>query len=313
MKKPTIASKVEKHWTVLLVDGHGRIRRIPHFRRKLWTIAGLCTGALLLAVVMGLLYGGILQQRIALTGQVNALQDQIIEMRQQNELLKARAVRLESRAASPQIGQKPGQAATAPPKAEQVPTQPAPSKVQGAEPAPEAADRAPAATPTPSAALEKPDETPKPQVDAEDLKITYQADNEMIEARFVIRNTGQVPAGGRTVLVLHTEKGRSQVHLALPTVLLKDGRPLGNGGQRFSITRFMTMSLERKFAEPGTRFVGAVMYAYSLEGDLLLEKPFDVTLDIPEAQASPNPLPVSDPLGLELPASESEPATGVQP
>lgn len=315
MKKNTIAKKVEKHWTVLLVDGQGRIRRLPHFRRKMWMVAGLTTGALLLAVIMGLLYGRTLQKHRTLSEEVARLEDKLLALRHQNDLLKARAVRLETLVASPETA--------APPSPEPV----VPAAKASPSPAPpaEAPDKAPAPKPapvaeTPSPASTKPVETeapePKstPQVDAEGLKLAYLPDSETIEARFVIKNTGDVPAGGRAVVVLKAKAGSSPTHFALPTVPLRDGRPVGNRGRRFSISRFMKVALERKLAEPGLQFTGAVVYAYTLEGRPLLEKPFEVSLDIP-AKEPPTPVevPTAAPLGLTLPEPKPEETTGVQP
>ena len=316
MKKKTIASKVEKHWTVLLVDGHGRIRRIPQFRRMMWIVAGICAGALILAVVMGLLYGDTLQRHRALSEEMAQLKDKLVALRQQNDLLKARAVRLETLAAGPEMDVRPS-APSAPAKAEA-------EAAAGAKPSPETAAASKTADgadpPSPPEPAEPPKAAPPEpkqtlQVDAEELKVAYRPETQTIQARFVIKNTGDVPAGGRAVVVLETEEGPSQVRLALPTVPLRDGRPVGNRGRRFSISRFMTVELERKFAEPDTQFTGAVVYAYTLEGRRLLEKPFAVALAIPaeEKPAAPQVVPAAKPLGLSLPEPESDETTGVQP
>jgi hypothetical protein len=317
MKKRTIASKVEKHWTVLLVDGQGRIRRVPNFRRKMWIVAGLSAGALALALAMGFLYGGKLKEHRALTGEVASLQENLVALRQQNELLKARAVRLEALVPKPQSEGKDQPASTATsqtiqtapvvePTTETPPPQ-APAAASAAEPS-----RAEAAKVETKA--EKPEPQKDPEVDAESLKLAYRPESEIIEARFVVKNTGDGRAEGRTAVVLETQEGPSQVRLVLPAVPLREGRPLGNRGRRFSISRFMNVELERKFAEPGTRFTGAVVYAYTLEGRLLLEKSFEVTLDIPEEEPPPPPpVPAAAPLGLTLPEPEPEETTGVDP
>jgi hypothetical protein len=323
-KKNTLASKVDKSWTVLLVDGQGRIRRIRNFRRKLWMLIGFSGGALLLAVVMGVFYGGMLQKQKTLVDEVGHLEDRIIAIQQQNELLKARAVRLEAQAAGP--GNAVASAKDAEPepsKAEQARAPVPPSSQAIASGPPDApTEPAPATHPSPSkvVVVEGPEEKREPQVDAESLKLAYQTETETVEAQFVIKNTGQGSAGGRAVVVLHTEEGRSQLRFALPSVPLREGRPLGNQGRRFSISRFMTLSLQRRFAEPGTRFVHAVIYAYTLEGRQLLDKHFDVRLDIPEKKVSSEaaadparPLPTAAPLGLNLPEPEPETPTGVQP
>jgi len=317
MKKRSSASKAEKHWTVLLVDGQGRIRRIPQFRRKMWIVAGIGAGALILAAVMGVLYAGTLQKHRTLAEETATLQDKLAALRLQNELLKARAVRLETLVGTPQTGGETRP--SGPPSSAKAGKQGAAS----AEPDLQAAatqtdDAAPASPPkqaeAPAAA--KPAPNQPPQVDAEGLKVLYRPQTQTVEARFVIKNTGDVPAGGRAVVVLETKEGPSQIHLALPTVPLRDGRPVGNQGRRFSISRFMTVELERKFAEPGTQFAGAVVYAYTTEGRQLLEKPFAVTLAIPEEEKAPAPeaaVPAAAPLGLSLPEPESTETTGVQP
>lgn len=323
MKKKTIASKYEKSWTVLLVDGQGRIRRIRNFRQKSWAIAGLVVGALILAAVMGVLYGGTVRKQMALADQVNALQGEIAALQQKNELLKARAVRMEAQMtkAGKTDASEQG-AASVPQKAAAVQPKPVrPSREAAVTPPAAPVTPAPAATPVVAA---KPEEKKDPQVDVEGLKLAYLADTENIEAQFVIKNTGQGSAGGRAVVVLHTEEGRSQLRFAVPSVPLRDGQPVGNRGRRFSISRFMTLTLQRKFAEPGTQFVRAAVYAYTLEGKKLLEKTFDVSLTIPKKEASSDaqvapfgPLDdtgaVDTPLGLKLPAPKPKENTGVQP
>jgi hypothetical protein len=324
MKKKTIASKVEKNWTVLLVDGHGRIRRIRKFRQKLWTIVILIAGTLIIASVMGVLYGGTLRKQMTLSNEVDALRGEIAAIQQENELLKARAVRMEAQQEKPKkpVGSEKTVASVSPP-AKAVSQPPATSVKQVAVTPPAApATPAPAATP---AVVDKPEEKKDPQVDVEGLKIAYLADTENIEARFVIKNTGKGSAGGRAVVVLHTEEGRSSLRFAVPSVPLRDGQPIGNRGRRFSISRFMTLTLKRKFAEPGTQFVRASVYAYTLEGKKLLEKTFDVNLTIPKKEAASSdaaivPFPPLDdtgetaaPLGLNLPGPKPEESTGVQP
>jgi hypothetical protein len=317
MKKTTIASKYKKSWTVLLVDGQGRIRRIPHFRQKLWAIIGLSIVALAIAAVMGILYGGTLRKQMALAETVGTLEEEITALQQENELLKARAVRMEAQAATAEKTTVPEvRVASVSPQAEAAPPPPAPKTEATAA----LAVSPPAAKP----AAADPEQKKEPQVDVEGLKLAYRADTETIEAEFVIRNTGQGSAGGRAVVVLHTDEGASPLRFALPSVPLRNGQPVGNRGRRFSISRFMTLTLERKFAEPGTQFVRAAVFAYTLEGKQLLEKPFDVTLAIPEKETVPAavvaPAPpstdtgtIAAPLGLELPEPEPQDPTGAQP
>jgi len=313
-KKSTIASKVDKNWTVLLVDGQGRIRRIRHFRRKLWLLIGFSMGALALAGIMGILYGGMFQKQKTLSDEVERLTERIAAVQQQNELLKVRAVRLEARAAASD-----DTATASPPASVATPPEAMPAEQEAAPEQPATPDTPAESSSQTEEQAEAPEaqQEPQPQVDAEGLKVAYQAETETITAQFVIKNTGHGPAGGRAVVVLQTEEERSQLRFALPSVPLREGRPIGNRGRRFSISRFMTLKLERRFAEPGTRFVRAVVYAYTLEGRPLLDKTFEVSLVVPEKEAPPEseatPLPTAAPLGLDLPDPETETPAGVQP
>lgn len=319
-KKNTIASKVDKSWTVLLVDGQGRIRRIRDFRRKLWLLIGFSTGALALAGIMGILYGGMVHKQKTFSDEVDRLTGRIAALQQQNELLKVRAVRLEALTSASGQTTAAKKASTASPP-ENVATPPQTTLVsQEAAPEPPKAPAATADTAPEADTKDAEPETqkaPQPQVDAENLKVDYQAETETITAQFVIKNTGQGSAGGRCVVVLQTEEGRSQLWCALPNVPLREGRPTGNQGRRFSISRFMTLKLERRFAEPGIHFVRAVVYAYTLDGHPLLDKAFVVDLAVPEKEAPPEdaakPLPTAAPLGLSLPEPETETPAGVQP
>ena len=325
MKKNSMASKFEKSWTVLLVDGQGRIRRIRNFRQKLWAVISISLIALILAGIMGAFYGRALQKQMALSKEVATLQQELLVLQQQNDVLKARAVRIETQAAKTQKVDETRAASPAPspkpiPVVAKAETPSPPPPPAPAPEAPQADEKVMESTPAP----EQPEEKQAPQVDASDLKVSYAAETQTLDAQFVIKNTGQGSAGGRAVVVLHTEEGPSQLRLALPTVPLRRGQPVGNRGRRFSIARFMTLKLNRKFAEPGTNFVGAVVYAYTLDGEKLLEKPFELALEIPKPKPPQEVAPTTEvqpeekevtvaPFGITLPEDTPQENTGAQP
>ena len=108
-----------------MVDGQGRIRRIPHFRQKLWAIIGMSVAALAIAAVMGLLYGGTLRKQMALAETVGTLEKAIAALQQENELLKARAVRMEAQAVTSEKTTVPeARVASVSPKVEAAPAPP---------------------------------------------------------------------------------------------------------------------------------------------------------------------------------------------
>jgi hypothetical protein len=282
MKPTQPASLNAPSHTVLMVDGHGRIRTIPKFQQKLRLGIAALVGALLIAGVAGWLYIDGLQTRRALQDQVASLRAEVAAAEHQKELLLARAVRAESRTA-PDARPRTPAAATAPAAAPPVEDRPpAPTPVVKSEPAQSA--EPPAAPPK--------EVKPEPVVSValEDLKVSYQESEKSLATAFVIRNTGTVQAQGRAVVVLSSKDDDAAPRLSLPAVPLQNDRPRGNRGRRFSITRFMRLSLQRKVAEPGLRFDAADVYVFDMQGKLLQEKSFAVAVSIPAAApAAPAP------------------------
>jgi hypothetical protein len=147
-------------------------------------------------------------------------------------------------------------------------------------------------------------------VAVEDLKVTYQTAEKALAAEFVIRNTGGRQAQGRAVVVLSAGEEAAMPRLTLPPVPLKDNRPRGNRGRRFSISRFMRLQMQRKVAEPGLRYDSADVFVFDMQGQLLQEKTFRVAVSIPEpapavpAAAAPPAKPAEE-QPAERPAANS--------
>ena len=100
MKANPQTSPNETNRTVLMVDGHGRIRTIHKFHQKLVIGIALVVFALVAAAVAFWMYAGGLQVQAELREQIDALRDQVAEAEHQQELLLARAVKAEARVAS---------------------------------------------------------------------------------------------------------------------------------------------------------------------------------------------------------------------
>ena len=270
----------EGNRTVLMVDGHGNIRTIRKFRQKLWIAIGTVAVSLLIAAASGWLYVDGLQTQQALEARVDALQTQLTEVEQQKDLLLARAVKAESRTApvSPAMTSAPAlPSATAADKDAVKPTAKAAPEMRAAKDKPP-----PPSSPAPEAAP-----PPEIRVGVEKLKVDYDRAAKALSARFVIRNNGNTQAEGRAVVVLSSSEGEGVPRLSLPPVPLKNDRPRGNRGRRFSISRFMRLSLKRKVAEPGLRFDTADIFVFDMKGNLLQEKTFEVAVTIPAAETPP--------------------------
>ena len=312
MKANSTTSTNETSRTVLMVDGHGHIRTIRKFHQKLWIGIAVAVCCVLIAAGAGWLYVKGLQTQQELQHRIENLRGQLAEAEHQKELLLARAVKAESRMSA----REPVQSA---------PNRPKPaSRAKAAAPVKNAPIAPPAAKPAPAAVVKKtekpspppPAEAVKPppvvSVAVEKLKVAYQVSEKALSTEFVIRNTGSTQAQGRAVVVLSSSEEQTSPRLSLPPVPLKNDRPRGNRGRRFSITRFMRLNLKRKVAEPGLRFDTADVFVFDMKGKLLQEKTFEVAVKVPEA-APPKPAPVAPPPKPAPVASPPEPVVATPP
>ncbi len=311
MKANPQAAPNETNRTVLMVDGHGRIRTIHKFHQKLGIGIALVVLALLAAAGAVWMYADGLLIQAELREQIDALRAKVAEAEHQQELLLARAVKAEARVAP---NDAPGNSSTPP----RVTPPDASAKVKAPRPAPKS--NTVAATPpavdaqTAKPAPPQPKPAPKPEpvigVAVDKFKVAYREAEKSLSANFVIRNTGNTQAQGRTVVVLSKKDDTATPRLTLPPVPLRDNRPRGNRGRRFSITRFMQVKLQRKVAEPGLQFDAADVFVFDMQGKLLQEETFAVAVRIPE-EKPPAPavaLPPSEPAAPAAAVSPVEPA-----
>ncbi|MDJ0803732.1 MAG: hypothetical protein QNI97_12730 [Desulfobacterales bacterium] len=283
MKPNSTTPASESNRTVLMVDGHGHIRTIRKFHQKLWIGIAVMACCVLLAVGAGWLYVGGLQTQQELRARIDNLRTQLAEVEHQKELLLARAVKAESRITTGESARAP-----APAKDDSVPPPSTAKNERLAAPtaAPKVtAQKKKASPPSPPAPAAAP--PPVVSVDVDKLKVDYDRAAKALSAGFVVRNTGNRQAQGRAVVVLSSSSGEGTPRLSLPPVPLKDDRPRGNRGRRFSITRFMRLKLKRKVAEPGLRFDTADVFVFDMQGKLLQEKTFEVAVSIPAAEPPP--------------------------
>jgi hypothetical protein len=275
MKPNATTSTSDSHRTVLMVDGHGHIRTIRKFHQKLWIGIVVVTCCLLFAVAAGWLFWDGLKTQQELRAQIDVLKTRLAEVEREKELLLARAVKAESRSA-------PAEPVRAPAPGRTRPTPPPEALKDKRAVTPKAA-AAPAVTARKEKAPPAPASAPPPEirVGVEKLKVDYDQAEKTLSAGFVVRNMGDAKAEGRAVVVLSSSQGEAATRLSLPLVALKNDRPRGNRGRRFSISRFMQVKVKRKIAEPGLRFDTADVFVFDMQGELLQEKTFEVAVTIP--------------------------------
>ncbi len=300
MKPNSTTPTSDSHRTVLMVDGHGQIRTIRKFHQKLWIGIVVVTCCLLFAVAAGWLFWDGLKTQQELRAQIDVLKTRLAEVERQKELLLARAVKAESRTA-------PAEPVRAPAPGRNRPIPP-PEALKDRRAATPKAAAAPAMTARKEKAPPAPAAAPPPEilVGVEKLKVDYDQAEKTLSAGFVVRNMGDAKAEGRAVVVLSSSQGEAATRLSLPPVALKNDRPRGNRGRRFSISRFMRLKLKRKIAEPGLRFDTADVFVFDMQGELLQEKTFEVAVTIP----TPPPPAATPPVKPAAPAPAAPP---VQP
>ena len=132
---------------------------------------------------------------------------------------------------------------------------------------------------TTTAAVKTPVEKPV-QVDVEIVSVLHDPGQSELKVRYKIKKIlpPRGPVKGRTVFVLKADPTDQGTWVTSPRVPLVDGRPTGERGQRFSIVRFRVAEIKLEGQPTPQLFKVATVYVYTMTGELLLEKNFDITV-----------------------------------
>jgi type II secretory pathway pseudopilin PulG len=155
-----------------------------------------------------------------------------------------------------------------------------------------------------------------PVVALGDLKLKHDIARKVVLARFRVNNTGPRSrrVAGRCVVVLKNERMDSKEWLAMPDVTLINGKPDGEKGQRFRISRFIDMKIKAAAPADLSTYNKATVYVFDEAGSTIVEKDFPIDLPQPAAKAvsrSATPTAVesvaTDAATADLPAEEPAP------
>ena len=151
-------------------------------------------------------------------------------------------------------------------------------------------------------------------VDVSDLKMKHDAGNQLLWARFRVKNTGprSSPVAGRCVVVLKNDKADSTAWLAMPGVTLVEGKPDGKRGQAFKISRFRDMEIKATGQTDPSSFKTATVYVFDTSGVLVLRKIFSIDLPAPKPEPESAAAPASEPQPEAVPPATDTPAVQVQ-
>jgi hypothetical protein len=148
-----------------------------------------------------------------------------------------------------------------------------------------------------------------------DPVLTHDAGNETLTARFRIKNLGgrSSPVAGRCVVVLKTGQDDQGSWLTLPRVKMVDGRPEGNRGQAFRISRFRDMEIKARGVADPSVYESATVYVFDTSGNALLEETIPVSFPAPPIERVAPPPPTGSPPETTGKASDGEAAAQQAP
>ena len=147
-------------------------------------------------------------------------------------------------------------------------------------------------------------------MEIDDLKMVHDAAKQLLLTQFRLKNTSppSSPVAGRCVVVLKSEWMDPKDWLAMPRVVLENGRPNGARGQAFKISRFRDMEIKARGLKDPSAFKSATVYVFDTAGTKLLEQDVPIDLPAPQLQADPVPAPAAQPAGSPAaPDTQAEP------
>ncbi|MBC2712275.1 MAG: hypothetical protein HGJ94_15215 [Desulfosarcina sp.] len=327
-------AKPEKRWQLLLVADDGRI--IP-FKR----IKGIAVTLVILLVLLGLVCAGLAWQltaeKVRHRKTLNQFADakrQVTLYKSEHELITAELVLAEARMEKAGLlipkrqeripQQKPMKTADAESvsdtKIDDGEKGPEPSATADTTASPTAAKQpsvAPAATPAANVARKAAPEATLAEVSAEpekpaialgNLEMKHDSGKKVLLARFRVKNNGlrSSPVAGRCVVVLKNDWMDPKVWLAMPGVTLVDGKPDGERGQAFRISRFRDMEIKAMGQTDPSSFKTATVYVFDTSGAQILAKDFPIDLPAPKPEPKPVPPPAAEPVTTDVPAVPME-------
>ena len=157
-------------------------------------------------------------------------------------------------------------------------------------------------------------EPEQPAVALAAFKITHDAADRTLVARFRVKNAGSStsPVGGRCVVVLKSTTLDPDRWLAMPGVDLVNGRPNGNRGQAFRIAHYRDMQIKARDVTDPSAFDTAAVFVFDTEGNAILETEFPVSFPAPEPVSPPASSPDTQPArSADIPERQAVPAGAV--
>lgn len=272
-------------WTLLLVGSHGRVVTLQWFR---WMLAAGALILVLAVILIGVLFYLYLHGRHVNAGlkqNLNGIYEQMASIRNDKEILMTRLMlveaerdRLQGRVTPKVMDKSPTHRPETVANKAGVQKETA-NKRDSVVSLQEETKSPDGAASEESAALEN-----EPRVLIENLKVSYETDNNAYQAQFVIKNNGS-PAhqvSGYVAVILKKLDTPADEWVSLPVLQLNEGVPIGaRKGQYFSIYRFKDIRIRVQSKTDPQQLDMAVVYVFDQNKDILLEKNFSIQIETP--------------------------------
>lgn len=293
-----LSVKGQRYWSIMLVGEHGRVIPFRRFKEVIIAVAGIVVLSLSAALVLSVLYLQQAKRLDRLQGQLDDLQKQSIQLKDERDVLRAKLVIKE-------LATDPG--ATQAASTEKI--KPAAGAESSASPAP---------TPLEAAAA-KPEPTPKPSepsvkwgADIKNFEVDYDYKHEILRAKFRLYNVSspRERLSGRVIIAFKHSDDPPIKWLVVPNVPLKDGRPSMYAGQAFSIRNYQTMDFKSYKPPSPASYDLVTVFVLMSNGELLMSRDFGIKIKDPPPP-TPTPTPTVTPTPQPSPpagGSESPPA-----
>ena len=283
----TPAPKHRRQWTLMFVGATGEVVTFRRYKVWLFFYMTLLVGAVSAAGIFWFLSRDSLDENRRLRRETKALEKQLAAVKAEKELMMARmvltaSIHRETGTKSSAPAAPPAMTASA--TAGETAQPPPPEQTISADSPPQKKRQASMAPPDTKAATTE--AVKMPLVDVENLKVTINHSDQTIHARFTLKKVtvdGE-SISGRTFVILRGESDAGHQWLVIPSVSLENGRPSRvRSGRFFSIARFNIVQFNAALNIKGDTISGATVLVYSLKGEPLLEKHFDIHLKIDPA------------------------------
>jgi hypothetical protein len=266
--RPPRTTKSEKRWTLLFVGDRGKTITFHRFKSLVMLALLILLASAAVSGWFWYLYDNARIESRILSKKMENLEQALASVRNEKDILTARLVVAESKVEqtiAKAIAEKP---VKPPVKRASKPSQTVQKQV-----------------------VNKPQ--PVMRIVAENFLVFYEPDVNTLSVQYKIRNTGskEHPISGRSVVILKDGEENPKKWLVLPWVPLESGKPTGKKGRSFSIYNFRTMRFKANDQIGPDQYKTALVYVFTTDGTLLIEKEFPVGIKSVTVSAVEEPAP----------------------